>query len=120
MSSQGKPARYGGTQWKPRHVKEEHPRAADERRIVAELGKVQLEKLAERRHHGSWDEMTIEDDWSRLDMWLGDELSEFVEALDRFNADKTPENFRSLSREVGDVANILAIVMDIARNEVEQ
>jgi hypothetical protein len=33
---------------------QEHPRAAAERRIVAQLSEAMLSKLAQRREHGEW------------------------------------------------------------------
>ncbi len=107
--------RYGGTQWKPRHVEGEHPRAAAERRIVEQLGNVMREKLAERRKHGEWEGTPVDTLYGRA----ADEMRELMAALQAWAWEPTAENAEHVRRECGDAGNFLAMIVDVV-GEVER
>lgn len=92
----------------------EHPRAAAERRIVEQLSRVMLAKLAERRGHGSWEQYSTIKALAIVER----ELAEMNEALDALTTGTGTRE--ELAREIGDVANGLAILLDVVMQGVEQ
>lgn len=93
----------------------EHPRASAERRIVAQLGEAMLAKLAQRREHGEWSESKPLD---LLDC-VESEFGELERALLHATGRMTPENRDAVIAEAADVANYLAMLVDVLSREGE-
>ena len=89
---------------------EEHPRAAAERRIVAQLSEAMLTKLAQRRHHGEWG-----GDVSNYMRWLFQETGELDRALDEYREAPTPETRAAVISECADIGNMAAMLIDVLR-----
>jgi hypothetical protein len=91
---------------------QEHPRAAAERRIVAQLSEAMLTKLAQRRHHGSWDGSI----WDAMNGVL-DEAEELRQAVRDFDTCPCAEHLRELISECADVGARAAMVLDVATRD---
>lgn len=89
----------------------EHPRAAAERRIVEQLSRAMLSKLAERRHHGSWEHYGP---WEACAI-IQRELTEIHAALDALTTSTGTRD--ELVKEIAGVANGLAMLLDVVSGD---
>lgn len=94
---------------------QEHPRAAAERRIVAQLSEAMLSKLAQRRHHGEWGEYDI---WDIGIAFYG-ECDELRAAMGNYDTVPDAESRAAVIAEAADVANYLAMLVDVLNREGE-
>lgn len=89
----------------------EHPRAAAERRIVEQLSRAMLSKLAQRREHGEWSEC---EPWTLYER-MSTERAELMVAISDYTTGRgTREDVIS---EAADCANYLAMLVDVLSGE---
>lgn len=88
-----------------------HPRAAAERRIVAQLSEAMLAKLAQRREHGEWRNLTAR----QLFAMSHNEICELADALYAWSpkVNNTQASRAAVIAEAADVANYLAMLVDV-------